>query len=56
MNKCNTCGWWKRQLDNGGICKKKAPIVVAEYGKLILTIWPPVEDDDYCGDHTDEYK
>jgi len=62
---CPTCGHFVRLNIEGGICRRHAPRAVIitrfkpDYGGNVpawpnetATVWPPVNDKDYCGDHT----
>jgi len=51
---CKTCPWkateneWQQTMERG-VCRRHAPVIVVFEGELLT--WPPVNDDDWCGEH-----
>ena len=64
MLTCPTCRYFRRLNELGGLCRRYAPRALVltrfrpEFGGNVpawpnetATIWAPVNDKDYCGDH-----
>ena len=62
---CPTCTHFQRLTPEGGLCRRHAPRAILvtrfrpDYGGNVpawpnetATVWPPVQERDYCGDWT----
>ena len=53
MNKCKECTFFKPEdselIPIEGECHKRSPVILGG-GKVIIAAWPPVNEDEFCGD------
>ena len=50
--KCKNCDFWDYTTDQGGFCRRNAPIPVpmSEKSGPFTLVWPSTSKDDWCAD------